>query len=203
MNQARAPKFETDDSLLPAIVQDDRTGKVLMLGYMNSAAFAQTNQSGLVTFFSRSKNRLWVKGESSGNQLKVRSVAVDCDGDTILVRAEPTGPICHTGDATCFQESNEVGAEYLGVLERLIARRRAERPAGSYVVSLLDAGDKKIAQKVGEEAAEVVIEAVSRDRDRLIEESADLLFHFLVLLGSQDVRLADVAGVLEQRNRGG
>ena len=188
------------DGLLPAIVQDVYTGRVLMLGYMNAEAFAQTQANGLVTFFSRSKQRLWTKGESSGNFLKVVRLLSDCDADAILIKAIPQGPVCHTGDDTCWQEKN-VPAAFLYELADIIRRRRHDDPAQSYTARLFEAGVPKIAQKVGEEAVETVIEALVDNRERLLEESADLLFHLLTLWEAKGVRLEEVEDVLRRRNK--
>ena len=185
--------------LVPAIVQDCRTGVVLMLGYMNAAALAQTLETGLVTFFSRSKQRLWTKGESSGNMLRLRELRTDCDSDAILVKVEPSGPVCHTGDDTCWGERNQ-SAHFLNVLEQIIRERRAIAPENSYTARLFAEGIQKIAQKVGEEAVETVIEALGTDRERLLNETADLLFHLLVLLAAKDVRLEEVERVLKNRH---
>lgn len=185
--------------LLPAIVQDARTGVVLMQAYMNAEALAETQRSGKVTFFSRSKQRLWTKGEQSGHYLELRDLLLDCDNDAILVKAEPKGPVCHTGTDTCWKEQN-VHASFLFDLENLIQERKKNAPAGSYTTSLFDAGTPKIAQKVGEEAVETIIEAMKGDRDRFLNETADLLYHLLVLLADQKVTLKDVEGVLRSRH---
>jgi len=188
------------DGLLPAIVQEDVTGQVLMLGYMNREALAATQASGFVTFYSRSKNRLWRKGETSGNGLQLVDIAADCDGDALLVRARPQGPTCHLGTASCFG-GDAVGAGWLATLERIVAERAAADPATSYTARLLAEGPAKAAQKVGEEGVEVALAAVSRDADGLIEESADLLFHLLVTLKSRDVSLAQVVDRLRSRHK--
>lgn len=187
------------DGLVPAVVQDHHTAVVLMLGYMNAEAYAQTLETGYVTFFSRSKQRLWVKGESSGHVLRVRSLRIDCDGDAILLKAEPAGPVCHTGDDTCWGERNN-SACFLKVLERIIGDRKDARPEGSYTVQLFDAGIAKIAQKVGEEAVETVIEALGDNRERMLDESADLLYHLLVLLAAKNIRLEEVENILKNRH---
>jgi phosphoribosyl-ATP pyrophosphohydrolase/phosphoribosyl-AMP cyclohydrolase len=187
------------DGLAPAIVQDVETRKVLMLGYMNAAALTKTLQSGLVTFFSRSKQRLWTKGETSGHVLHVREVLADCDQDAILIKASPNGPVCHTGDDTCWGENN-ISAGFLKRLEQIIAKRSGSDVEHSYTARLLAEGLPKIAQKVGEEAVETIIEALGDNRERLLEESADLLFHLLVLLHAKSVRLEEVEAVLERRN---
>lgn len=185
--------------LLPAIVQDARTGVVLMQAYMNAEALAETQRSGKVTFFSRSKQRLWTKGEQSGHYLELRDLLLDCDNDAILVKAEPKGPVCHTGADTCWKEQN-IHASFLFDLESLIQERKKNAPAGSYTTSLFDAGTPKIAQKVGEEAVETIIEAMKGDRDRFLNETADLLYHLLVLLADQKVTLKDVEDVLRSRH---
>lgn len=194
------PDFEkTPDGLLPAIVQDARTGQVLMQGYMNAEALAATRANGKVTFFSRSKQRLWTKGESSGHYLDLQDILLDCDRDSILIKAHPNGPVCHTGADTCWQERN-VPLSFLFELEALIQQRRRDAPAGSYTTSLFAAGTPKIAQKVGEEAVETIIEAMKGDRDHLLNETADLLYHLLVLLSDQGVSLGDVEAVLKARH---
>lgn len=189
------------DGLVPAVVQDARTGVVLMLGYLNAEALAQTRTTGLVTFFSRSRQRLWTKGETSGNVLRVREILLDCDGDAILIKAEPAGPVCHTGSDTCWGERNEA-ARFLETLEQIIHLRRdsAEPNPASYTAQLFARGIPKIAQKVGEEAVETVIEALRDDRDRLLNESADLLYHLLVLLAAKNIGLRDVEAILQERH---
>jgi phosphoribosyl-AMP cyclohydrolase / phosphoribosyl-ATP pyrophosphohydrolase len=188
------------DGLLPAIVQDARTGVVLMLGYFNAEALAETQATGHVTFFSRSKQRLWTKGESSGHYLLLNDLRLDCDQDTFLVKATPQGPTCHTGADTCWNEPNEAGS-FLHTLEGIIQNRRDTAPPGSYTAKLFASGTHKIAQKVGEEAVETVIEALRDDRPRLIEEVADLTYHLLVLLADRKVTLAEVESVLRNRHR--
>ncbi len=187
------------DGLVPAVVQDARTGVVLMLGYMNAQALAKTRETGLVTFFSRSKQRLWTKGESSGHVLRLRELLSDCDSDAILVKAEPSGPVCHTGDDTCWGERNH-SARFLNELEHIIRSRRASAPESSYTARLFAEGIAKIAQKVGEEAVETVIEALGDNRERLLNESADLLYHLLVLLTAKDVGLEEVEMILKNRH---
>lgn len=186
--------------LVPAIIQDEKTGKVLMLGYMNREAYYKTAESGKVTFFSRSRQKLWTKGETSGNFLDVKAILVDCDGDTLLVKAQPAGPTCHTGADTCFNEAN-TPSDFLHELERVIADRKANPKKNSYTNKLFDAGIQRIAQKVGEEATEVVIDAVRGNVPRMKEEIADLLYHLLVLLADKDVLLDDVLEVLEKRHK--
>ena len=187
------------NGLLPAIVQDAQTLKVLMLGYMNEEALEKTQSSGKVTFFSRSKQRLWTKGEESGNYLNFKSVKVDCDLDALLVYSDPTGPTCHTGTDTCWEEENISEFSFIGELENVIERRRSHPQKDSYVSSLFDKGVYKIAQKVGEEAVETVIEAIADREDLFMEEAADLFFHFLILLKSKGKSLKDIGDVLEKR----
>lgn len=187
------------DGLMPAIIQDYKTNKVLMLGFMNEAAFAQTESSGKVTFYSRSKQRLWTKGEESGNFLTVKQVLLDCDHDTLLIKAEPLGPTCHTGADTCWSEKNH-SDDFLYYLQDIIDLRRKSSDETSYVRQLFGKGINKIAQKVGEEATEVIIEAKDNNEELFLNEAADLLFHFLVLLRAKDVSLQDVTYVLRQRH---
>lgn len=195
------PDFaKSADGLLPAIVQDNRTGQVLMLGYMNAEALTHTQTTGRVTFFSRSKQRLWTKGETSGHYLQLQSIALDCDQDALLVKAIPDGPTCHTGSDTCWNERN-VPQPFLYQLEHLIHERHKSAPPTSYTAKLFAAGTHKIAQKVGEEAVETVIEALRNDRERLLEESADLLYHLLVLLTDRGLTLTDVEAVLQKRHK--
>ncbi|WP_310392581.1 bifunctional phosphoribosyl-AMP cyclohydrolase/phosphoribosyl-ATP diphosphatase HisIE [Hymenobacter sp.] len=203
-----ALRFDPVTGLLPAIVQDADTGQVLMLGYVNEEAWVRTQQEGRVTFFSRSKNRLWTKGETSGNYLAVVSLHVDCDADTVLIRAVPYGPTCHRGTVSCFEQFEQAQypaapVGFLAGLERLIIERRQfpERAPTSYTVSLFRSGLSKIAQKVGEEAVETVIDAVAGRRDTLPGEVADLLYHLLVLLVMSGVPLSEVIEVLQQRHR--
>jgi phosphoribosyl-ATP pyrophosphohydrolase/phosphoribosyl-AMP cyclohydrolase len=187
------------DGLVPAVIQDADTAKVLMLGFMNKEAYEKTIADQKVCFYSRSKNRLWTKGEESGNFLLLRDVKLDCDQDTLLVKAHPLGPVCHTGADTCWDEVNESG-HFLHELEDIITKRREAAPSVSYVASLFAKGINKIAQKVGEEAVEIVIEAKDDNRDLFIGEAADLLFHYLVLLNAKEVKLQDVLKVLKQRH---
>lgn len=187
------------DGLVPAIVQDNNTQKVLMLGFMNQDAFDTTMQTGKVTFYSRSKNRLWTKGEESGNFLELKSAAVDCDNDTLLIKAHPVGPVCHTGADTCWDEKNHKD-DFLYYLEDIIELRKQASPDKSYVAKLFTKGINKIAQKVGEEAVETVIEAKDNNEDLFLNESADLLFHYLILLNAKGYRLKDIVKVLEQRH---
>ena len=192
--------WEKGDGLLPAVIQHWRSGEVLMLGYMNREAFAATRVSGKVTFFSRSKQRLWIKGETSGNHLLLKSLHVDCDADTVLVRAEPIGPICHRGTPTCFADAPELPLAFLGDLDALVAQRYSERPEGSYTTRLFDSDMHKIAQKVGEEGVETALAGVVQGDAELLGESADLVFHLLVLLRARGLELADVVRVLESRH---
>ena len=193
--------FEKMGGLIPAIVQDNDTNKVLMLGFMNEEAYEKTMQTGKVTFFSRTRNCLWTKGETSGNVLKVISVLVDCDNDTLLVKAHPTGPVCHTGADTCFGEKNEEAIMFLKYLQNFIERRRQEMPEGSYTTSLFMKGINRMAQKVGEEAVETVIEATDGTDDRLIYEASDLIYHLIVLLTSKGMRIEDLAKELKKRHK--
>lgn len=193
--------FEKMGGLVPAIIQDARTKNVLMLGFMNEEAFAKTESTGLVTFYSRTKKRLWTKGEESGNVLKVVSIADDCDHDTLLIQAIPAGPVCHTGNATCFSETNEFGIEFLAYLQEFINRRHKEMPEGSYTTSLFKKGINRMAQKVGEEAVETVIEATNGTDDRLIYEASDLIYHLIVLLTSKGLTINELAAELEKRHK--
>ncbi len=193
--------FNKGNGLVPAIIQDQITGKVLMLGYMNEEALATTKESGKVTFFSRTKNRLWTKGETSGNFLFVKEIIADCDKDTLLIKANPVGPACHTGADTCFNETNADPFQFLSYLTEVIEERKNSSPDSSYTSSLFAKGVNKVAQKVGEEAVEVVIEAMDDNIDLLKSESADLLFHLMVLLAHKNLSLKDVIEVLEQRHK--
>jgi phosphoribosyl-AMP cyclohydrolase / phosphoribosyl-ATP pyrophosphohydrolase len=188
------------DALVPAVVQDYNTQKVLMLGFMNAEAVQKTEQTGLVTFYSRSKKRLWTKGEESGNHLKLKQMLVDCDNDTLLIKAEPTGPVCHTGADTCWSEKNHT-EDFLSYLEQIIQLRRNSNDENSYVRKLFTKGINKIAQKVGEEAVEMVIEAKDVNQELFLNEAADLLFHYIVLLQAKDCSLNDVVQVLKQRHQ--
>ena len=185
--------------LIPAIIQDENTSKVLMLGYMNFEALEETKKTGKVTFFSRSKNRLWVKGETSGNFLKVVSITQDCDEDTLLIKVHPAGPVCHTGTDTCFKEANKTN--FLFELENLIKDRKNNPKEGSYTTQLFNKGINKIAQKVGEEAVELVIEAKDNNKDLFLNEAADLLYHYLILLCAKGYVLSDVLKELQKRNK--
>jgi len=188
-----------NDGLAPAIVQDYDTHKVLMLGFMNDEALQKTEQTGKVTFYSRSKKRLWTKGEESGNFLELKSIAADCDKDTLLIKAHPTGPVCHTGADTCWSERNH-NEDFLFYLEDIIRLRRQASPDESYVARLLAKGINKVAQKVGEEAVELVIEAKDDNKDLFLGEAADLLFHYLLLLNAKGFKLQDIVEVLKQRH---
>lgn len=187
------------DGLLPAIVQHWRSGRVLMLGYMDRPAYEETLRSGKVTFFSRSRGRQWTKGESSGHWLLLKSARADCDGDTLLIAADPQGPTCHLGTASCFGDAIEPPLAFLAELDALVARRERERPAGSYTTTLFEAGVRRIAQKVGEEGVETAL-AHDADAAQLLGESADLLFHLLVLLRARGLSLDDVAATLAARH---
>lgn len=195
------PDFsKSPNGLLPVIVQDADTLSVLMLGYMNTEAYEKTMQEKRVTFFSRSKNRLWTKGETSGHLLEVVHVFCDCDQDTLLIKAKPAGPVCHTGTYTCFGETKPV-ANFLPRLEDIIRSRKEHPASGSYVSSLFAKGINKMAQKVGEEAVELVIEAKDQNQELFCNEAADLLFHYLILLQAKGLCLADISTVLEARHR--
>lgn len=188
--------------LIPAIIQDSETKAVLMLGYMNEEAFAKTQETKKVTFYSRSKQRLWTKGEESGNFLNLLSIKNDCDNDTLLIQVQPVGPTCHTGTDTCWAEENEPNYGFISTLEQTIKTRRDNADAEkSYVASLFEKGINKIAQKVGEEAVEVVIEAKDNNDELFLSESADLLFHYLILLQAKGFQLNDVIEVLKKRQK--
>ena len=190
------------DGLVPAIIQDAETNNVLMLGYMNQEAFDKTQATGKVTFFSRSKGRLWTKGESSGNFLNLVDMKVDCDQDTLLIRVNPVGPTCHTGTDTCWHEENTQSYGFISKLEDTITNRIENADASkSYVASLFKKGINKVAQKVGEEAVEVVIEAKDNNDELFLNESADLLFHYLMLLQAKGFKLNDVVDVLKGREK--
>ena len=189
------------DGLLPAIIQDDHTGKVLMQGYMNKESFQRTLDEKVVWFYSRSKQRLWKKGETSGNELQVCSVRLDCDLDSILIKVIPLGPVCHTGADTCFNEINTVSYDWIKHLEAIIEQRQKSGDSKSYVASLFEKGINKIAQKVGEEAVEVVIEAKDDNEELFLNESADLLFHYLILLKAKGYGLNDVLEILKSREK--
>ena len=193
--------FEKMGGLIPAIVQDNNTNKVLMLGFMNEEAYEETKETGKVTFFSRTKNRLWMKGETSGNTLQVVSMMVDCDNDTILIKANPAGPVCHTGADTCFGEKNVEDIMFLKYLQDFIEQRRQEMPEGSYTTSLFKKGINRMAQKVGEEAVETVIEATNGTIDGFVYEASDLIYHLIVLLTDKGLRIEDLAEELKSRHK--
>lgn len=197
------PNFnKNSDGLLPAIIQDKQTNNVLMLGYMNKTALEKTLQSLKVTFYSRTKNRLWTKGEESGNFLNLVDIKLDCDNDTFLIKVNPVGPTCHKGTDTCWDEKNKSNFGFLSNLEDVITQRK-ENAEGekSYVASLFEKGINKIAQKVGEEAIEVVIEAKDNDDSLFLNESADLLFHYLILLQAKGFKLVDIENILKSRHK--
>lgn len=194
--------FEKLGGLVPAVVQDNQTQKVLMVGFMNADAVEKTRETGKVTFFSRTKNRLWTKGEESGNFLNVVSILIDCDNDTLLVKANPVGPVCHTGADTCFDEKNtKTGVQFLSFLQDLIEKRKLEMPEGSYTTSLFAKGTRKITQKVGEEAVETIIGAMANDDENFLYESADLIYHLMVLLTHKGFRIEDIAAELARRHK--
>ena len=196
------PDFSKDtNGLLPAIVQDAQTGKVLMLGYMNEESLAKTKALNKVTFFSRSKNRLWTKGEESGNFLEVVDIKLDCDNDAFLIKAKPVGPVCHTGNDTCWFEKNKDEFSFLHYLENIIQDRKQHPKDNSYTNLLFNKGLNKIAQKVGEEAVEVVIEAKDNNDELFKGEAADLLFHLLVLFAEKNISLNEVLAVLKERHK--
>lgn len=192
--------FSKMDGLVPAIIQDDKTQKVLMLGFMNEEAYNKTKETGKVTFWSRTKNHLWTKGETSGNFLNVVSMEADCDNDTLLIKVNPTGPVCHTGADTCWGEKNENPLVFLGELQRFIEKRYEEMPEGSYTTSLFQSGVGRMAQKVGEEAVESVIEAMACNNERLIYEASDMIYHLMVLLTSKGLKFEDLATELQKRH---
>ena len=194
--------FTKNNGLIPAIIQDNETKTVLMLGYMNQEALDITLETKKVTFFSRSKNRLWTKGEESGNFLNLVSIKNDCDTDTLLIKVNPDGPTCHTGSDTCWQEANNQEYGFISKLEKTIQERKENATSdNSYVASLFEKGINKIAQKVGEEAIEVVIEAKDNNDDLFLSESADLLFHYLILLQAKGFKLQDTVDVLQKREK--
>src|SRR5215216_5659471 len=188
------------DGLVPAVIQDYVTQKVLMLGFMNEEALKKTEETGLVTFYSRSKKRLWTKGEESGHHLQLRQILLDCDKDSLLIKAEPQGPVCHTGADTCWSEKNHK-EDFLYYLEHIVELRKNGTDERSYVKQLFEKGINKIAQKLGEEAVELVIEAKDVNRALFLNEAADLLFHYIVLLQAKDCSLTDVINVLQQRHQ--
>ena len=196
--------FNKGNGLVPAVVQDAVTGKVLMLGYMNEESYKLTLEKGLVTFYSRSRKTLWTKGETSGNYLQLRDILIDCDGDTLLVKAVPSGPVCHTGKDTCFGEENDPqsasSTDFLSYLEGVIRDRKEHPQEGSYTNRLFSKGINKIAQKVGEEAVELIIEAKDDDKELFLGEAADLMYHLLVLLTEKGCTLSEVTDVLKSRH---
>lgn len=192
--------FEKMNGLVPAIIQDAATQKVLMLGFMNREAYQKTVETSKVIFYSRTKQRLWTKGEESGNFLHVVDIKSDCDEDTLLIQVHPVGPVCHTGTDTCWGEENRQPVMFLKELQEFISRRYAEMPEGSYTTSLFQSGVNKMAQKVGEEAVETVIEACNGSNERLVYEGADLLYHLIVLLTSKGLRIEDLANELIERH---
>ena len=193
--------FEKGGGLVPAIVQDAKTEQVLMLGYMNEASLAMTQETGLVTFYSRSRQELWTKGETSGNALKLQSITVDCDHDTLLVRATPTGPTCHEGTVSCFGDNGPEGIGFLSYLEDLIEDRKSADADSSYTASLLQGPLRRAAQKVGEEGVETALAAVAETKDKLASEAADLVYHLLVLLAAKDVKFKSVIAELKSRHK--
>ena len=193
--------FTKLNGLIPAIIQDNNTKKVLMLGFLNQEAYEKTEREKLVTFFSRTKKRLWTKGEESGNFLDVQEIISDCDRDTVLIKVIPRGPVCHTGADTCFNENNVDNLAFLKILQDVIDHRKTELPEGSYTTKLFNKGINKIAQKVGEEAVELVIEAKDENDDLFLNEAADLMFHVMVLLTAKNYRIEDVIQVLQSRHK--
>ncbi len=193
--------FDKMGGLVPAIIQDAVTAKVLMLGFMNEEALRKTRETGKVTFYSRTRQRLWTKGEESGNFLHVVSILNDCDNDTLLIKVHPAGPVCHTGADTCWGEKNEAGMAFLGYLQDFIDKRHAEMPEGSYTTSLFRKGVNRMAQKVGEEAVETVIEATNGTQDGFVYEASDLVYHLIVLLASKGLRLDDLGRELQKRHK--
>lgn len=192
--------FNKMNGLIPAIIQDDKTQKVLMLGFMNEEAYDKTLKTGKVTFWSRTKNALWTKGETSGNYLDVVSIKADCDNDTLLIKVNPDGPVCHTGTDTCWGEENDNPMAFLSELQRFIEKRHEEMPEGSYTTSLFQSGVGRMAQKVGEEAVESVIEAMAGNDERLIYEASDMIYHLMVLLTSKGLKIEDLAVELQKRH---
>ena len=193
--------FEKMGGLVPAIIQDNVTAKVLMLGFMNKEAYNKTLELGKVTFYSRTKQRLWTKGEESGNFLNVIKILNDCDNDTLLIKVNPVGPVCHTGADTCWNEKNEADLNFLSYLQDFIDKRYQEMPEGSYTTSLFKSGVNRMAQKVGEEAVETVIEATNGTDDRLLYEASDLIYHLIVLLTSKGHRIEELATELRKRHK--
>lgn len=194
--------FDKMDGLVPAIIQDAYTAKVLMLGFMNADALAKTQETNKVTFYSRTKKRLWTKGEESGNFLEVVSITNDCDNDSLLIKVHPVGPVCHTGADTCWGEKNVADIAFLQFLQDFINKRYQEMPEGSYTTSLFNKGVNRMAQKVGEEAVESVIEATNGTEEGLIYEASDLIYHLIVLLTSKGLTLGTLANELKKRHKG-
>jgi phosphoribosyl-ATP pyrophosphohydrolase/phosphoribosyl-AMP cyclohydrolase len=196
------PDFSKGNGLVPAIIQDQQTMNVLMLGFMNEEALKVTQETGRVTFYSRTKKRLWTKGEESGNFLYVAAILSDCDNDTLLIKVNPAGPVCHTGADTCWNEVNQrIDLDFLSRLQDLVDERKAALPEGSYTTSLFKAGTRKIAQKVGEEAVETIIGAMADDNQNFLYEGADLLYHLIVLLSHKGFRIEDLAKELKNRHK--
>ena len=195
--------FKKMGGLIPAIIQDNVTSKVLMLGFMNEEAYRKTAETGKVTFWSRSRNCLWTKGETSGNFLNVVKILSDCDNDTLLIKANPDGPVCHTGADTCWDEENKGDLNFLSYLQDFIEKRYREMPEGSYTTSLFKSGVNRMAQKVGEEALEAVIEATNGTNDRLVYEASDMIYHLIVLLTSKGLRIEQLAQELRERHKEG
>ena len=193
--------FEKCGGLVPAIIQDELTYKVLMLGYMNPEALAKTQETGKVTFFSRTRNRLWTKGEESGNFLIVKSITPDCDNDTLLIKVNPVGAVCHTGSDTCWNEKNDAGFAFVAYLQQFIEKRYNEMPEKSYTTTLFESGVNRMAQKVGEEAVETVIEATNGSDEGFLYEASDLLYHLIVLLRSKGYSLDDLGKELKKRHK--
>jgi len=197
--------FQKSNGLVPAIIQDKYSSKVLMLGYMNEEAFAKTKETGKVTFFSRTKNRLWTKGEESGNFLILKDIEndilLDCDSDTLLIKVDPVGPVCHTGNDTCWNEKNNSDFAFLNFLQEFIQKRFQEMPEGSYTTSLFNKGVNRMAQKVGEEAVETVIEAANGTDEGFLYEASDLMYHLIVLLTSKGYSLNDLGRELKKRHK--
>ncbi|ATG74069.1 bifunctional phosphoribosyl-AMP cyclohydrolase/phosphoribosyl-ATP diphosphatase HisIE [Zobellella denitrificans] len=201
MIDANQLDWDKVDGLMPAIVQDCHSGRVLMLGYMNREALEKTQATGQVTFFSRTKNRLWTKGETSGHVLQLRDLSTDCDQDTLLAMVEPIGPTCHLGNVSCFNDQQLPSLSFLAELEQVLASRKGADPATSYTASLYAKGTKRIAQKVGEEGVETALAATVHDHEELVSESADLLYHLTVLLQQEGLQLTDVVNKLKARHK--
>lgn len=201
MIDANQLDWDKVDGLMPAIVQDCHSGRVLMLGYMNREALEKTQATGQVTFFSRTKNRLWTKGETSGHVLQLRDLSTDCDQDTLLAMVEPIGPTCHLGNVSCFNDQQLPSLSFLAELEQVLASRKGADPASSYTASLYAKGTKRIAQKVGEEGVETALAATVHDHEELVSESADLIYHLTVLLQQEGLQLTDVVNKLKARHK--